>query len=119
MVTQAIVALPRAQQVRPAAEAADWLKPSPLWRFAAADYRQAEFFQPAILEFASDDFMTEFLTIAQNEDADSLSAALAQSVAGKPLKLFQPLHGRFYLVCASLACRIPGFPDRRVDQNKG
>src|SRR5690606_6985268 len=29
-------------------------------------------------------------------------------------KLFQPMHGQFYLVCASLCCRLPGFPDRTV-----
>jgi hypothetical protein len=120
MVTQALVGVPRTRQIRPAGEAVDWLKPSPLWKLAAADYRQAEFFQPAILEFASDDFITEFLAMAQDEAGDAISAALAQPVeAGQTLKLFQPLHGRFYLVCASLACRVPGFPSHVVDQNKG
>ncbi|MBL9126159.1 MAG: hypothetical protein JNL97_00860 [Verrucomicrobiales bacterium] len=38
-------------------------------------------------------------------------------VPGAPagLKLFQPSHGRYYLVAAALVCRRPGLPDRRVD----
>ncbi len=32
-----------------------------------------------------------------------------------PLKLFQPVHQRYYLVAGSLVCRTPGMPDRRVD----
>jgi hypothetical protein len=35
--------------------------------------------------------------------------------AGAPPKLFQPAHGRFYLVAASLVCEAPGLPDRQVD----
>ncbi len=31
------------------------------------------------------------------------------------LKLYQPVHQRYYLVAASLVCRRPGLPDRRVD----
>ena len=30
----------------------------------------------------------------------------------QPLKLYQPAHQRFYLVTATLACAIPGLPDR-------
>jgi hypothetical protein len=33
----------------------------------------------------------------------------------QPLKLFQPAHQRYYLVGASLVCRLPGLPDRAVD----
>ena len=29
-------------------------------------------------------------------------------------KLFQPVHGCFYLAAASLCCREPGFPDREL-----
>ncbi len=35
-----------------------------------------------------------------------------------PLKLFQPLHQRFYLVTASLVCRRVGLPDRAIDLEK-
>ena len=30
------------------------------------------------------------------------------------LKLYQPGHQRFYIACATLACAIPGLPDRRL-----
>jgi len=35
--------------------------------------------------------------------------------AGKVMKLYQPSHGRFYLVTACLVCRTLGLPDRRID----
>ena len=31
-----------------------------------------------------------------------------------PLKLYQPAHQRYYLVAASLACRLPGLPERTL-----
>ena len=34
------------------------------------------------------------------------------------LKLYQPVHNRYYLVTASLVCRRPGLPDRRVDPGR-
>jgi hypothetical protein len=34
--------------------------------------------------------------------------------AATPLKLFQPAHQRYYIACATLACAIPGLPDRRL-----
>ena len=34
-------------------------------------------------------------------------------------KLYQPAHGRFYLVAASLVCRLPGLPDHVVDPRTG
>ena len=33
--------------------------------------------------------------------------------------LYQPAHGRFYLVAGALACRLPGLPDRAVDTAGG
>jgi hypothetical protein len=36
----------------------------------------------------------------------------------EPLKLFQPVHQRYYLVSGSLVCRRPGMPDHRVDPAK-
>src|SRR5206468_59185 len=35
-----------------------------------------------------------------------------------PLKLFQPVHGQFHLVAASLVCRAPGLPDRAVNVSR-
>jgi len=35
------------------------------------------------------------------------------------LKLYQPVHGMFYVVTASLTCRLPGLPDHRVRADLG
>jgi hypothetical protein len=35
------------------------------------------------------------------------------------LKFYQPAHARFYLVAASLNCRLPGLPDHTVKRNQG
>jgi len=39
--------------------------------------------------------------------------ALAKSV--EPLKLFQPIHQRFYLATAHLVCELPGLPPRKTN----
>jgi hypothetical protein len=100
----------------PVAESFDWLKPSPLWRTDLADVRQADFFAPRLLEFASDAFVDEFLAEVAAPDVGRRLAArfLAPPAEGQLPKLFQPNHGRFYLVCGSLCCRVPGFPDSTV-----
>ncbi len=36
-----------------------------------------------------------------------------------PFKFFQPVHSRFYMVSASLVCRLPGLPDHTVRSNEG
>lgn len=35
--------------------------------------------------------------------------------AAKPLKLYQPAQQRYYIVAATLACQIPGLPERAVE----
>ncbi|MBX2998666.1 MAG: hypothetical protein KF893_09180 [Caldilineaceae bacterium] len=96
----------------------DWLIPSPFW--SANGYRQVEFFRPALFEFHSDDFMEEFLAAAASPKLTGLQTARLQPSAGnQPSKLFQPVHGCFYLAAASLCCRQPGFPDRQVRRNEG
>jgi hypothetical protein len=37
------------------------------------------------------------------------------AAGGKVLKLYQPVHQRYYMVTACLVCRMLGLPDRRVD----
>lgn len=44
---------------------------------------------------------SDLLPVAQRETA--------------PLKLYQPVHQRHYLVTSCLVCRVPGLPDRQVD----
>jgi hypothetical protein len=137
-----------------------WTTAPPLWEEYAADpAKHTAFRQPAILRFASDDFMDEFMAVANyapqrlgewrvepetwrdpapipkppvpvppflqalNQarlEAGTLAPVrtapvIAPAPAGTPLKLFQPAHGRFYMITASLVCRIPGLPDRIVD----
>ena len=112
-----------------------WLSPSPLWDDLSGG---AAFRAPALLRFATDSFMTELQT-ALDARPDSLRRFVARyetwrkPAAGLPprgssssgpastetLKLYQPVHGRFYLVTASLACRVPGLPEHTVDLAAG
>jgi len=102
------------------AETFDWIKPSSLWQPAARDMLRPDFFRPALLEFRSDDFVKDFLAMAGAKRPDGMEQAIARPLkVGNPLKFFQPAHGNFYLTCASLCCRLPGFPDREVQKGDG
>lgn len=102
------------------AETFDWLKPSILWEQGGADMRRRSFFRPALHEFATDKFMEEFLASASAASPKAFRASLARPAAARDtLKLFQPVHGNFYLTSASLCCRLPGFPDREVRLGEG
>lgn len=102
------------------AETFDWLKPSPLWQAGAADMLRQEFFRPALHEFRADTFMEDFLASAAAPTPKAFRASLAKTPAGRTtLKMFQPVHGCFYLTTASLCCRVPGFPDREVRAGEG
>jgi hypothetical protein len=111
-----------------------WVTPTPLWpeaiderRNPDDDDRLAAMSAPEILRFASDDFMDDLDRVLAVRPEDlRLQRALPQSfrspIAGEQttpppevLKLYQPAHGDFYLVAASLVCRLPGLPDREVD----
>jgi hypothetical protein len=102
-------------------ETFDWLKPSPLWQqngrdLLLPDYRDT-FRQPQMLAFRSDDFVNEFFAVAAAGDDSAFPIARNDPLmTSNILKLFQPAHGRFYLVAASLCCIRPGFPDRAVRQ---
>lgn len=104
----------------------DWLTPSPLWTADGGSngngngHRRLEFFRPQLFGFQSDTFMTDFLAAAAAPEPAALAAArLAPPGDDQTHKLFQPLHGLFYLVAASLCCREAGFPDRRVNFDAG
>jgi hypothetical protein len=122
-----------------------WLSPSPLWD----DYTGGPAFRrPAVLRFASDAFMQELQGtlesrpaalrrfVARPETWRRPAAGLpprpppaapaapavpagASDAASEPLKLYQPVQGRFYLVTAALACRVPGLPEHTVDLAAG
>jgi hypothetical protein len=91
-----------------------WLKPHPLWQDDGDDFRQPAFFQPHLFRYDSDAFVDAFMAAAQAGNG-ALAGNLAQPVQpGAALKLFQPIHGSFYLVSGSLCCVEPGFPQRQV-----
>lgn len=102
------------------AETFDWLKPSILWQRGGADMLQRDFFRPALHEFTTDKFMEDFLAATAAPATRPFRDTLAKAPAGRTtLKLFQPVHGNFYLTSASLCCHIPGFPDREVKLGGG
>lgn len=123
-----------------------WVAPSPAWGRlrAPGDPRPSAFVAPTLLVFKRDDFMEalqQHLNPAPssdgrpNEPGDLADFRLEWESAGlrpsgadpetwapKPEavpKLYHPAHGRFYLVAASLVCRLPGLPDHKVDTARG
>src|SRR5438067_2339482 len=106
--------------MRPMVESFNWLKPAPLWAEDGLDIRQADFFRPLLLEFRSDDIMDDFLAAVAAPNPLALSQAIAvPGATDQAVKLYQPAHGRFYLTCGSLCCRVPGFPDRAIRTEDG
>lgn len=107
-----------------------WLSPSPLWEDLLAT--PAGFRAPALLRFAGDDFVDQYQEalatkprslrkfVAKPETWREPAAGLDAPVKpGSVLRLYQPVHGRFYMVSASLACRVPGLPEHTVDVARG
>lgn len=109
-----------------------WVAASPLW--GPATDKLARIQAPGILEFESDRFMEELAErLAEKPRPDLTSLLVTQfkshrermpgepldDVVNTPPKLYQPAHGRFYLVASSLVCRLPGMPDHVVDTAKG
>lgn len=103
------------------AEIFDWLKPAPFWEKGGAITDSADLIRPALLEFRTDRFMDDFLAEATSgRDSDWQQLQSQTAIPGaKPLRLYQPAHMRYYLLCASLCCREPGFPDRVVRRAQG
>jgi hypothetical protein len=107
-----------------------WVTASPLWPTAATT--PAVMQRPALLRFESDSFMDDLNAILASRTPADLTnhVATAKSYrakpvgegddwqalpAGAPLKLYQPVHGHFCLVAATLVCRLPTLPDRALD----
>lgn len=107
-----------------------WLAPSPLWDDLVGT--PADFRAPAILRFAGDDFIPQYQAaleadprtvrgfVARPETWRAPAAGITapRPTADRPLRLYQPVHGRYYLAAASLACRVPGLPEHTVDAAK-
>jgi hypothetical protein len=106
---------------------------SPLWRGLLArpttstelDAMQ----RPVLLRMTTDDFMDDLVALLRKHpDQLATLEATPRSYRARPpaagpsyvppidhLKLFQPVHGHFNLVAATLACRVVGLPDKAVD----
>ncbi|HEV2762387.1 MAG TPA: hypothetical protein VGV38_05270 [Pyrinomonadaceae bacterium] len=100
------------------AETFNWVKPSPLWSSNGSDMARRDFFRPPLMQFTGDDFMEQFFAAVAAPRPNAFEQAVS-AAAGSNVKLFQPAHGRYYLTCASLCCRLPGFPDREVRRGDG
>lgn len=106
---------------------AQWVSAAPLWDAYESDPARMQ--SPALLRFASDTFMEDLDATLQRDPAGvSDLVAVPESFRARPtgasadwrptlsqLKLYQPAHGHFYMVSASLVCRLAGLPDRTVD----
>lgn len=110
------------------AQTVEWVTASPLWDTASK--QPQTMWPPALLRFESDAFMDELIALVQSGERAALSRHLAKPASyqarplGAPatwkppaqsLKLYQPAHGHFYIVAASLICSTVGLPERVVD----
>lgn len=109
-----------------------WRNPSPLWSLVVRPGGNDErFLSPTILRFDTDDFMDRVQQlladdptrlrdlVVRPETWRAPDSGWQQEEAPESVKLFQPIHGRFYLVAGSLVCDQPGLPDRKVDAALG
>jgi len=100
-------------------ETLSWLAPAPVWGQGGFGIGEQGFLEPWIAEFKSDQFIPEFLALMSGEGSGTASqlAGCRPSVPDpttSDLRLYQPLHQRYYLVTTSLVCRRAGIPDRAV-----
>jgi hypothetical protein len=108
-----------------------WVTASPLWPGVLAETdktkRETAMRQPELLRFERDSFMTDAAQLLEH-DPGKLTEHVAEKVtyrlaapgekeppAPKQLKLYQAAHGHFYLVAATLVCRMPGLPEHDVN----
>lgn len=97
-----------------------WRAPCPLWQIAADAPGEHPWLRaPALLRFPDAEPLPAMIQLLE-QGGERLSAhlALPESWRGaerRSLKLYQPIHGRSYLVAASLICQVPGLPDRTLD----
>jgi hypothetical protein len=117
------------------AHVVDWVTASPLWSQALAldaeGARRGAMRRPALLRFNSDRFMDDVARLLAHEPADLAGVVAVPETHRLPspgqkeppqptrLKLFQPVHGNFYLVAATLVCRMPGLPEHEIDAAHG
>jgi hypothetical protein len=113
------------------AHVVQWVTASPLWPSAletvAEEDRRTTMRRPALLRFERDSFMDDVAKLLERDPA-GLADTVATPVTYRlpapgeteppvpaDLKLFQAAHGHFYLVAATLVCRMPGLPEHEVN----
>ena len=94
-----------------------WVTAAPLWDGLVTEH--AGFRSPAVLRFCDDDFMDRLLDTLETQPAELSSFVATQEEGDDELKLYQPIHGRYHLVAASLVCQRPGLPDHRTNRSRG
>lgn len=95
----------------------EWKEPALLWNGNVSALGR-----PRILEIRSDQFVPVFLQAMLGTDpAAYLLQRQIDAVYNpqQPIKLYQPLHGCYYLVTASLVCRQIGLPDKTINRADG
>lgn len=95
-------------------ERVTWVEPSPAWQ----GRKLSQLERPRIVEIASDNFLPEFIAAMNSSPADYLDTHVPDT-RNNYARLFQPLHGCFYLVTGSLVCRQLGLPDKAVMPQNG
>lgn len=108
-----------------------WVTASPLWASVLErthhDEQRLAMREPALLRFERDSFMDDVGKLLDREPsrlvdhvATPVTYRLPAPGETEPpvpdeLKLFQAVHGHFYLVAATLTCRRPGLPEHEVN----
>jgi hypothetical protein len=94
-----------------------WVAAAPLWKGVVQDRSLMR--RPALLRFTSDAFMEELFTVLASKTPEDLAKSVTPpEPGGATLKLYQPVHGQFHLVAASLVCQRPGLPDHPIDTTR-
>lgn len=96
-----------------------WVTAGPLWPAALAEATPAGFLRPAVLRLEGDTFMDQLrgvLAKPAGERNETLRSLLLPSEGADKLapRLFQPVHGHYTVVFASLVCRVPGLPEHAL-----
>ncbi|HEX4525394.1 MAG TPA: hypothetical protein VH108_01475 [Gaiellaceae bacterium] len=112
------------------AHVVQWVTASPLWADTLSEPNDAKREQamqkPALLRFERDSFMEDVAKLLDRDPAE-LTTTVAKPVtyrlpspgeteppAPADLKLYLPSQGHFYLLAATLVCRLPGLPEHEV-----
>ncbi len=94
----------------------DWIEPALLWE---AGSRFQTLRRPRLIEVRSDSFMDEFMAAMRSQAAYQYMQDHVLGVAPTAVKLYQPMHQRYYLISGSLVCKQVGLPDRVVARKDG